>query len=69
MIRTVASIDEVVAGKAAQVVVNCLGMAAKELVPDPEVYPCRGELLHVSAPWIQAAKHSTKQNTTTTQGS
>jgi len=36
----------------AAVVVNCTGLAAKELVPDPEVEPIRGELVVVNNPGI-----------------
>ena len=53
--RTVASIDEAVAAAGGAVVVNCSGLASHELVPDNAVYPCRGQLLHVEAPWVTTA--------------
>jgi len=53
--RTVQSLDEVLSVMAADVLVNCSGLGSKDLVPDPGVYPCRGELLHVNAPWVKAA--------------
>ncbi|KAG6456945.1 hypothetical protein O3G_MSEX010031 [Manduca sexta] len=34
------------------VVVNCTGMGARELVPDYSVYPIRGQVAKVNAPWI-----------------
>ncbi|GGW95914.1 FAD-dependent oxidoreductase [Streptomyces lomondensis] len=46
--RTVASLAEV----DAPVVVNCTGLAARELVPDPSVRPVRGQLVVVENPGI-----------------
>jgi D-amino-acid oxidase len=37
------------------VLVNCTGLAAREATPDAACYPCRGQLLHVDAPWLQCA--------------
>ncbi|KAJ6660276.1 hypothetical protein lerEdw1_017976 [Lerista edwardsae] len=34
------------------IVVNCSGLGSKELVGDPEMYPIRGQVLKVQAPWI-----------------
>ena len=39
----------------AEVIVNCTGLAARELVPDAKLYGTRGQLVHVNAPWIGAA--------------
>jgi len=36
----------------APVVVNCTGMGARELVPDPSVYPVRGQVVVVENPGI-----------------
>ncbi|MEW2296586.1 FAD-dependent oxidoreductase [Streptomyces sp. NPDC006743] len=36
----------------APVVVNCAGLGARDLVPDPEVYPVRGQLVVVENPGI-----------------
>ncbi|XP_036370766.1 D-aspartate oxidase [Octopus sinensis] len=35
------------------VVVNCSGLGAKDLVPDPLVYPVKGQLIQVEAPWVK----------------
>jgi D-amino-acid oxidase len=37
---------------AAPVVVNCTGVAARELVPDPEVYPMRGQVVIADNPGL-----------------
>lgn len=37
----------------AQVVVNCSGVGARELVPDPEVQPIRGQLVAVRNPGLR----------------
>lgn len=34
-------------------IVNCSGLGSKSLVKDSEVYPVRGQVLKVEAPWIQ----------------
>ncbi|MGY5006596.1 FAD-dependent oxidoreductase [Streptomyces sp. 900105755] len=46
--RTVGALDEV----PAQVVVNCTGLGARSLVPDPAVRPVRGQLVVVENPGI-----------------
>ena len=46
--RTVSAFAEV----DAEVVVNCTGLAARELVPDPSVRPVRGQLVVVENPGI-----------------
>ncbi|MFE6775524.1 FAD-dependent oxidoreductase [Streptomyces sp. NPDC057702] len=55
--RALTSLAE--AGRAAPVVVNCSGLGARELVPDPEVYPVRGQVVVVENPglseWLVAA--------------
>ena len=48
--RHVSSLDEVSTG--ADVVVNCSGLGARELVGDPTVYPVRGQLVRVSNPGL-----------------
>ncbi|XP_052352526.1 D-aspartate oxidase isoform X4 [Oncorhynchus keta] len=35
------------------VIVNCSGLGAKSLVGDSQVYPVRGQVLKVQAPWLQ----------------
>uniref|UniRef100_A0A0L8GP82 FAD dependent oxidoreductase domain-containing protein n=1 Tax=Octopus bimaculoides TaxID=37653 RepID=A0A0L8GP82_OCTBM len=35
------------------VVVNCSGLGAKDLVSDPLVYPVKGQLIQVEAPWVK----------------
>lgn len=56
--RQVTSLDE--AAATASVVVNCTGMGARDLVPDPALRPIRGELIVVPNPGITTfvAEHS-----------
>lgn len=35
------------------IIVNCSGLGSKTLVGDTEVYPVRGQVLKVKAPWLQ----------------
>ncbi|MGP3926727.1 FAD-dependent oxidoreductase [Streptomyces sp. 8N616] len=49
--RSAASLDE--AGREAPFVVNCTGLGARELVPDPEVRPVQGQLVIVENPGIE----------------
>lgn len=49
--REVASLEA--AGAAADVVVNCSGLGARTLVPDPEVHPVQGQLVIVENPGIE----------------
>ncbi len=49
-IRPLSSLDE--ASGVAPVVVNCAGMGARELVPDPEITPIRGQLVVAENPGI-----------------
>lgn len=37
------------------VVINCPGVHAAKLVPDPSVFPIRGQVMRVRAPWIKNA--------------
>lgn len=57
--RTVGSLVE--AGRAAATVVNCTGLGARDLVPDPDVHPVRGQIVVVDNPgvteWFAAAAH------------
>jgi D-amino-acid oxidase len=46
--RVVASLDEALAE--APAVVNCSGLAARELADDRQVYAARGQVVHVRAP-------------------
>ncbi|RNA14809.1 D-aspartate oxidase [Brachionus plicatilis] len=34
-------------------VINCTGLGAREFVPDTNVYPVKGQVLRVKAPWIK----------------
>lgn len=49
--RRVRSLDE--AARQARVVVDCAGLAARELVPDPAVHPVRGQLVIVENPGVE----------------
>ncbi|XP_028251961.1 D-aspartate oxidase isoform X2 [Parambassis ranga] len=35
------------------IIVNCSGLGSKTLVGDPHVYPVRGQVLKLEAPWLQ----------------
>ena len=35
------------------IIINCTGLGARELANDPLVYPVRGHIVSVSAPWIK----------------
>lgn len=48
--RRLLSLDDALAR--APVVVNCSGLGARTLASDPEVYPIRGQLVHVVAPAV-----------------
>lgn len=49
--RRLQSLDEALAR--APVVVNCSGLGARTLASDPEVFPIRGQLVHVEASGIE----------------
>ncbi|CAH2087221.1 unnamed protein product [Euphydryas editha] len=34
------------------VIINCMGLGAREVVPDAKVIPIRGQITRISAPWI-----------------
>ncbi|MFF7394447.1 FAD-dependent oxidoreductase [Streptomyces scabiei] len=61
--RTVTDLAEV----DAPVVVNCTGIGARELVPDPSVRPVRGQLVVVENPgittWLTSVDHSGSEST------
>ena len=60
--RSVRDLAEAFESEAVDVVVNCTGLGARELVPDPAVRPVRGQLVVVENPgittWFTAAGHS-----------
>ncbi|MEU4129520.1 FAD-dependent oxidoreductase [Streptomyces wuyuanensis] len=64
-LRTVRSLDEPAA--LAPVVVNCTGLGARDLVPDPGVIPVRGQLVLVENPgidtWFAAADEASNDLT------
>lgn len=35
------------------IIINCTGMGSKTLVDDEQVYPVRGQVLNVEAPWLK----------------
>ncbi|MFE7842444.1 FAD-dependent oxidoreductase [Streptomyces sp. NPDC057474] len=51
----------------ARVVVNCTGLGARDLVPDPSVRPVRGQLVVVENPgittWLTSVDHSGSEST------
>jgi D-amino-acid oxidase len=51
-IGTVASLAEAAAGTAAPVLVNCTGIGAHDLVPDPAVIPYRGQVVVAENPGL-----------------
>ncbi|AXK32575.1 FAD-binding oxidoreductase [Streptomyces armeniacus] len=63
--RAPRSLDEV--ADAAPVVVNCTGLGARELVPDPSLRPIRGQLVVVADPgveeWYVSAGHGAAEST------
>ncbi|XP_064611182.1 D-aspartate oxidase-like isoform X2 [Liolophura sinensis] len=50
--RTLHSLEELVGQF--DVVVNCSGMRSRWLVNDPLVYPVRGQIIKINAPWIKS---------------
>lgn len=40
-------------GRGYDIIVNCSGLGSKSLVGDKQVYPVRGQVLKVEAPWLQ----------------
>lgn len=34
-------------------IINCTGLGAREFVPDKNMYPVKGHVLRVKAPWIK----------------
>jgi D-amino-acid oxidase len=64
-LRTVRSLDE--AAARAPVVVNCTGLGARDLVPDPGLTPVRGQLVLVENPgidtWFAAADEASSELT------
>lgn len=49
--RKVNSLQEL--GNSFDIIVNCSGLGSKTLVGDTQVYPVRGQVLKVEAPWVQ----------------
>lgn len=50
--RRVSSIEKLADEGEYDVVINCTGLGAKELVNDNEVKPVRGQIIRIEAPWI-----------------
>ncbi|XP_055608508.1 D-amino-acid oxidase-like [Uranotaenia lowii] len=42
--------EDLVAGSKHSIVINCLGLGASQLVQDPKLIPCRGQIRRVRAP-------------------
>uniref|UniRef100_A0A3Q3K3I1 D-aspartate oxidase n=2 Tax=Monopterus albus TaxID=43700 RepID=A0A3Q3K3I1_MONAL len=49
--RKVNSLEEL--SSSYDIIVNCSGLGSKNLVGDTQVYPVRGQVLKVEAPWLQ----------------
>ncbi|MGY2123450.1 FAD-dependent oxidoreductase [Nocardia gipuzkoensis] len=54
VLRTVARLGDL-ADLAPDIVVNCAGLRAAELVGDPEVYPIRGQIVRVANPGLSVS--------------
>ncbi|MDX3451588.1 FAD-dependent oxidoreductase [Streptomyces sp. ME02-8801-2C] len=65
--RSVSDLAEAVESDAVDAVVNCTGLGARDLVPDPAVRPVRGQLVVVENPgittWFTAAGHGDARTT------
>lgn len=65
--REAASLAQAQSESGASVVVNCTGLGARELVPDPSVRPVRGQLVVVENPgveeWFTAVDHASSATT------
>nr|WP_203690292.1 FAD-dependent oxidoreductase [Streptomyces sp. SID12488] len=65
--RSVEDLAEAAGAGGADVVVNCTGLGARELVPDPAVRPVRGQLVVVENPgittWFTSAGHGDSKST------
>eukprot|EP00884_Botryococcus_braunii_P000406 jgi/Botrbrau1/10366/Bobra.146_2s0005.1 len=48
--REVKSLDEL---EGCDVIVNCLGLGAARLFGDPDIYPVRGQVVRIRAPWLK----------------
>ena len=51
----VSSLDELASEPRVAAIVNCSGLASRELAPDNALYPVRGQVVSVAAPWIRFA--------------
>jgi len=47
------SISDVVDKTNANLIINCSGLGAESLVPDPNMYPGRGQVIKINAPFIK----------------
>jgi len=65
-VKDLAEATESAEGIAPDVVVNCTGLGARDLVPDPAVRPVRGQLVVVENPGITTWFTSVDHSTTTT---
>lgn len=65
--RSVKDLAEATGADGADVVVNCTGLGARDLVPDPAVRPVRGQLVVVENPgittWFTSAGHAEAKTT------
>ncbi|CAG9566332.1 unnamed protein product [Danaus chrysippus] len=44
------------------VIINCLGLGARDVVPDDKMFPVRGQLMRVYAPWLTATIYDVQKD-------
>uniref|UniRef100_A0A1I8HUU8 DAO domain-containing protein n=1 Tax=Macrostomum lignano TaxID=282301 RepID=A0A1I8HUU8_9PLAT len=53
--QRVNSLSEILDGSSCRLLFNCSGLGAAQLAKDPNVYPIRGQVFKVRAPWLKRA--------------
>lgn len=46
------------------IVINCSALGSQKIIPDESMYPVKGQLVHVKAPWIKCFVYCDSQNPT-----
>jgi len=49
--RTIAKLEDLAGSY--DIVVNCAALGNQKMLPDPTMYPVKGQLVHVKAPWVK----------------